>query len=100
MLNNKLKDATAQLCGIRPLHTPDRAMLLVPFTEHATYLTHDLICTRALHDHLWGLMTPAQQERCQTVESPLQHRLLDLSLAGVHVGTVKPSPATRGVLPA
>ena len=81
--NYKLKDAAAELCGIRPLYTPSRVMSLVPYATHATYLAHDLFVTERLHEVLWSQLDPIQQRYARRVLAPLLGVLTKLSETGV-----------------
>lgn len=84
-LNYKLKNAAAQLCGIKPIHTPDKNMDLVGYRTHTLYLAHDLLVTEALYNRLWKNLTRRQRQYYRQVASPLIHLLCDLSATGVAV---------------
>ena len=86
-LNYKLKDTAANLCGIRPIHTPSRNMDLVGYRTHTLYLAHDLFVTEALYHRLWRRITRRQQLYYRSVASPLVHLLCDLFATGVAADT-------------
>ncbi|MFO0892836.1 MAG: hypothetical protein U0790_27305 [Isosphaeraceae bacterium] len=57
LLNYRLKDVVRQLLGLKMPYFPgliDR----VPYAQHRTYLTCDLLGTWALYGHLWPRSPP------------------------------------------
>ena len=86
-LNYRLKDSAAQICGIRPMYTPDANMGLVDYRTHTLYLAHDLYVTEALYHRLWRRMTRRQRLHYRGVASPLIHLLCDLFATGVAADT-------------
>ena len=82
LLNYRLKDAARQLLGLKMPHFPG-AIERVSYAEHRTYLTCDLLGTRALHDHLWPRLGAAGRAYYRAVVAPLIPVLLGMTEEGV-----------------
>ena len=82
-MNYKLKHLASQLCNIRPVYTPDKAMQLVPYTTHARYLAHDLLCTERLHNWVWPRLPLSLKLWWEQVGVPLTYELCKLTDVGI-----------------
>src|ERR1700682_364986 len=70
LLNYRLKDVARQLFGITTPHFPG-ALVCVPYAQHLTYLTCDLLGTHALYEYLWPLLGPGGQCYYRELVAPL-----------------------------
>jgi DNA polymerase I-like protein with 3'-5' exonuclease and polymerase domains len=82
LLNYRLKNVVRQLLGKRMPYFPG-PIERVPYTAHRTYLTCDLLGTRALYDYLWPRLGCAGQRYYQEVVAPLIPVLLAMTEVGV-----------------
>ena len=82
LLNYRLKDVARQLLGLRMPYFPG-TIERVPYAEHRTYLTCDLLGTQALYEHLWPKLGVAGQRYYQEVVAPLIPVLLAMTEVGV-----------------
>lgn len=81
-LDYKLKHVAGQLLGIKMPHLPG-SIELAPYDVHATYLTCDLVGTKALHDYLWPKLGDLLRTYYQTMVAPLIPILRDMTDWGV-----------------
>jgi DNA polymerase I-like protein with 3'-5' exonuclease and polymerase domains len=82
LLNYRLKDVARQLLGLRMPHFPG-AIERVPYAAHRTYLTCDLLGTRALYEDLWPRLGPGGQRYYRELVAPLIPALLAMTEVGV-----------------
>ena len=82
LLNYRLKDVVRQLLGLRMPYFPGM-IERVPYAAHRTYLSCDLLGTRALYEDLWPRLGVAGQGYYRRVVAPLIPLMLAMSEAGV-----------------
>ena len=82
LLNYRLKDVCRQLLGLKMPHFPGDIQQ-VPYAGHRTYLTCDLLGTRALYEHLWPRLGAAGRAYYREAVAPLIPVLLAMTEAGV-----------------
>jgi DNA polymerase I-like protein with 3'-5' exonuclease and polymerase domains len=82
LLDYKLKHVAGQLLGLKMPHFPG-SIALAPYDKHATYLTCDLVGTKALYDYLWPRLSDALRNYYQQMVAPLIPILLNMTEQGV-----------------
>src|SRR5262249_41881934 len=83
LLNYRLKDVVRQLLGLRLPYFPG-TIERVPYAAHRTYLTCDLLGTRALYDDLWPRLGAGLQRYYREIVAPLIPILLAMKDVGVN----------------